>query len=151
MGSRPSVFRAPAVAELSRISVFGCAGAGTGVGAAALSDPSGLVERVDEAAGDVEDAVPGEAVLAEPGCGVSLEFDAGESAAGVGEASGEGGAGGAVSGAVLGFEVFAGAVVWGIPEADFGSAVGWVWANTKPVLQTQKAKVKNCKRRCISS
>jgi len=132
MGSRPSVFRAPAVAELSRISVFGCAGAGTGVGAAALSDPSGLVERVDEAAEDGEDAVPGEAVLAEPGCAASLELDvgeldAGELDAGVGEASGEGGAAGAVSGAVLGFVVFAGTVeVWGIPEADFGSAEGWV-------------------------
>ena len=69
MGSRPSVFRAPAVAELSRISVFGCAGAGTGVGAADFSDPFGVVERVDEGAEDGEDAVPGVAVLAEPGCG----------------------------------------------------------------------------------
>ena len=46
MGSRPSVFRAPAVAELSRISVFGCAGAGAGVGAADLSDAFGVVERL---------------------------------------------------------------------------------------------------------
>jgi len=127
MGSRPSVFRAPAVAELSRISVFGCAGAGAGVGAADLSDAFGVVERVDEAAEDGEGAVPGVAVLAEPGCGVSLELAAGELAAGVGEDSAEGGAAGAVAGPVLALGVFAGvAEVWGIPEADFGSAVGWV-------------------------
>ncbi len=126
MGSRPSVFRAPAVAELSRISVFGCAGAGAGVGAADLSDAFGVVERVDEAA-DGADAVPGVAVLAEPGCGVSLDVAAGELAAGVGEDSAEGGAAGAVAGPVLALGVFAGvAEVWGIPEADFGSAVGWV-------------------------
>lgn len=121
MGSRPSVLSAPAVAELSRISVFGWAGAGTGVGAANFSDPFGVTERVDEGAEDGDDAVLGEDVLAEPGCAVTFELSPG-----VGEASGEGGAAGAVSGAVLGFEVFAGAVVWGIPEADFGSAEGWV-------------------------
>jgi hypothetical protein len=111
MGSRPSVLNPPAVAELSRISVFGCAGSGAGVGAADLSDPLGVAERVDEGAVD--------------GCGVSLVLEAGELAAGVGEASGEGGAAGAVVGAVFG--VFAGvAEVWGIPEADFGSAEGWV-------------------------
>ncbi len=67
MGSRPSVLSAPDVAELSRISVFGCAGSGKGVGAAVLSDPFGVAERLDEGADDGEDAVPGEAVLAEPG------------------------------------------------------------------------------------
>jgi len=119
MGSRPSVFKAPAVAELSRISVFGCAGAGTGVGAANFSDPFGVVERVDEGAEDGEDAV-GEAVLAEPGCAVSFEL-----VAGVGEGTPEGGVAGAVAGAVLAFDVFAGAVE-GMLEADLGSAEGWV-------------------------
>jgi hypothetical protein len=147
MGSRPSVLRAPDVAELSRISVFGCAGEGAGVGAADLSDPFGVAERVDEGAEDGEDAVPGEAVLPEPGCGVSLELAAGE-----GEGSAEGGGAGTVAGPVLTFGVFAGVLdVGGIVEGDFGSAVGWVWANTKPALQTQKAKVKSCKRRCIGS
>lgn len=125
MGSRPSVFRAPAVAELSRISVFGCAGAGAGVGAADLSVAFGVVERVDEGAEDGEDAVPGEAVVAAPGCGVSLELTAGELAAGVGEGSAEGGGAGAFAGAVSAFGVSVGAVeVRGIVEGDFGSAVG---------------------------
>ena len=123
MGSRPSVFSAPAVAELSRISVFGCAGAGAGVGAADLSDTFGAVERVDEFAVDEgAEVVPGEAVLAAPGCDVSFEF-----AAGVGEVSADGGVAGAVAGPVLAFGVFAGVFeVAGIPEADLGSAEGWV-------------------------
>ena len=68
MGSRPSVFRAPAVAELSRISVFGCAGAGAGVGAADLSDELGVVERFDEFAVDEgAEVTPEEAALGAPG------------------------------------------------------------------------------------
>lgn len=72
--------------------------------------------------------------------------------AGDGEGWAEAGIAGACSGTGVVAGGLAGAVeVCGIPEADFGSADGGVWARIAPLAQTNKAKVKTVKLRCIGS
>ena len=42
-------------------------------------------------------------------------------------------------------------LVWGIPEADLGSAVGGVWAKIAPLALRTVAKVRIIRERCIGS
>jgi len=96
---------------------------------------SGLDGTLDEDEGvvDGEDVAPEAAA----GAGVSLEV-----AAGVGDGSADDGVVGAGAGLELGTAAGAVVEVFGIPEADFGSAEGWFWANTIPAALIDNAKVR---------
>ena len=140
MGSCPLVPTAPDVAELSSISVFGCCGVAGGTAAGATDLSEALLEAPgDDAAVDEGVAVVEGVVLGEP------EFATGE-----GEGSADGGVAGAVAGAGVG--AVAGAVVdvFGSPEADLGSAVGCVWAESTPVAHASE-RAKTSRRCCIGS
>ena len=85
----------------------------------------------DEGAGEGEDVAPG------AGAGVSFSVGAG-----VGAASADDGVVGAGEGLELGAAAGAVLEVLGIPEADFGSAEGWVWADTTLATVIIDAKVR---------
>jgi hypothetical protein len=63
----------------------------------------------------------------------------------------DGGLAGTAAGTLLLGTAAGAVVVWGIPEADLGSADGGVWADTALQALMTIAKVRTSRERCIGS